>query len=59
MQHIMCNTKNTYLLLKDFTNEELLMRLVLMRFRCCATHPLKNWGWTKFWFDSFWAFKKV
>ena len=40
MQHIMCNTKNTHLLLKDFTYEQLLMRLVLMRFRCCATHPI-------------------
>ncbi len=39
MQHIMCNTKNTHLLLKDFTYEQLLMRLVLMIFRCCATHP--------------------
>jgi hypothetical protein len=39
MQHIMCNTKNTRLLLKYFTYEQLLMRLVLMRFRCCATHP--------------------
>ena len=30
MQHIMCNTKNTRLLLKYFTYEQLLMRLVLM-----------------------------
>jgi hypothetical protein len=39
MQHIMCNTKSTHLLLKDFAYEQLFMRLVLMRFRCCATHP--------------------
>ena len=46
MQHIMCNTKNTHLLLKNFTYEQFLMRLVLMRFRCCATHPEINMvGW--------------